>query len=59
MQRRYSLGRNWDGSLERISALSLVKFASLLIEIVSKLNYVVESVENLSQQARFKELATE
>ncbi len=55
IQRRSSLGRNWDGTLERISALSLVKFASLLIEVVSKLNFVVESVEQLGQQARFKE----
>jgi hypothetical protein len=59
MQRSASLGRNWDGTLERISALSLVKFASLLIEVVSKLNFVVESVEELSEQARFKEIASE
>jgi hypothetical protein len=59
MQRWASLGRNWDGTLERISALSLVKFASLLIEVVSKLNFVVESVEELSEQARFKEIASE
>lgn len=55
LQRRSSLGHNWDGTLERISALSLVKFASLLIEVVSKLKYVVETVQDLSVQARFQD----
>jgi hypothetical protein len=54
LQRKTSLGPQWDGTLERISALSLVKFASLLIEVVSKMRYVVDCVEDLSEQARFE-----
>lgn len=49
--RKYSLGSHWEGTLERISALSLVKFASLLIEVVSKMRYVVDCVEDLAEQA--------
>lgn len=52
--RRDSLGRNWDGTLERIGAMSLVKFSSLLIELVAGLQFVVESVDLLSKQARFE-----
>ncbi|GAQ85239.1 Aluminium activated malate transporter family protein [Klebsormidium nitens] len=52
--RRDSLGRNWDGTLERIGAMSLVKFSSLLIELVAGLKFVVESVDMLSKQARFE-----
>ncbi|CAM6125810.1 unnamed protein product [Calypogeia fissa] len=59
MQRRSSLGHNWEGTLERISALSLVKFASLLIEVVAKMKFVVNSVDELSQAARFQEISTE
>lgn len=53
--RKGSLGPHWDGTLERISALSLVKFASLLIEVVTKMRYVVDCVEDLGEQARFEE----
>lgn len=55
LHRKSSLGHNWDGTLERISALSLVKFASLLIEVVSKMKYVVDCVELLSEEANFEE----
>lgn len=54
LHRKSSLGPHWDGTLERISALSLVKFASLLIEVVSKMRYVVDCVEDLSEQANFQ-----
>lgn len=54
LRRKSSFGHNWDGNLERISALSLVKFASLLIEVVSKMRYVVDCVEDLGQQAKFQ-----
>lgn len=53
--RKDSLGLHWDGTLERISALSLVKFASLLIEVVTKMRYVVDAVEDLGEQAMFEE----
>ena len=52
--RKSSLGPYWDGTLERISALSLVKFASLLIEVVTKMRYVVDCVDELGEQARFE-----
>ncbi|KAG0624910.1 hypothetical protein M758_2G013400 [Ceratodon purpureus] len=54
MHRKSSLGPHWDGTLERISALSLVKFASLLIEVVTKMRYVVDCVDELGEQARFE-----
>lgn len=54
LHRKSSLGLHWDGTLERISALSLVKFASLLIEVVSKMRYVVDCVEDLTEQAKFQ-----
>jgi len=54
LHRKSSLGPHWDGTLERISALSLVKFASLLIEVVSKMRFVVDCVEDLSEQAKFQ-----
>jgi len=54
LHRKSSLGSHWDGTLERISALSLVKFASLLIEVVSKMRFVVDCVEDLSEQAKFQ-----
>ena len=54
LHRKSSLGPHWDGTLERISALSLVKFASLLIEVVSKMRYVVDCVEDLCEQAKFQ-----
>jgi hypothetical protein len=54
MHRKSSIGPHWDGTLERISALSLVKFASLLIEVVTKMRYVVDCVEELGEQARFE-----
>lgn len=53
--RKSSLGPHWDGTLERISALSLVKFASLLIEVVTKMRYVVDCVDELGDHARFQE----
>ncbi|KAL3689256.1 hypothetical protein R1sor_015565 [Riccia sorocarpa] len=53
-RRRSKLGDSDDGAEERISALSLVKFASLLIEVVVKMNYVVTAVVELGEAARFK-----
>ncbi|KAL3689257.1 hypothetical protein R1sor_015566 [Riccia sorocarpa] len=53
-RRRSKLGDSYAGAEERISALSLVKFASLLIEVVVKMNYVVTAVVELGEAARFK-----
>lgn len=53
MERQESLARNWDRTLEHITALSLVKFASLLLEIVAKMTFVIERGEALALDARF------
>ncbi|KAL2631407.1 hypothetical protein R1flu_016093 [Riccia fluitans] len=53
-KRRSNLGGHYDGAEERISALSLVKFASLLIEVVVKMKYVVTAVVELGEAARFE-----
>jgi hypothetical protein len=55
LQRRESMSRNWDTTVQRISALSLIKFASLLIELVAKAKYVVSIVDELEVKARFEE----
>lgn len=39
--------------MHRLAALSLLKFASLLIEIAAKGKYVVGVVDELAEKARF------
>jgi hypothetical protein len=39
--------------MQRLAALSLLKFASLLIEIAAKAKYVVSVVDELAVKARF------
>lgn len=53
MQRQESVGRNWDRTQETITALSLVKFSALLLEIVAKMAFVIEKGERLALLARF------
>lgn len=52
IKRRESMNRNWDTTVQRVSALSLIKFASLLIEVVAKTRYVVTIVEELEVEVR-------
>ncbi|GJP42758.1 hypothetical protein CLOM_g2293 [Closterium sp. NIES-68] len=53
LQRQASMGGAWDRTVERIAALSLVKFAALLLEVVAKLHFVVQRSEELALAARF------
>ncbi|CAM6104511.1 unnamed protein product [Calypogeia fissa] len=53
LQRRESMSRHWDTTVQRISALSFIKFASLLIELVAKAKYVVTIVDELEHKGRF------
>ncbi|GAQ81186.1 Aluminium activated malate transporter family protein [Klebsormidium nitens] len=46
---------HYDGTLERVCAMSLVKFASTLIECVAGLRFLVESVEALGERAGFED----
>lgn len=49
------LGTHYDGTLERVCAMSLVKFASTLIECVAGLRFLVESVDALAERAGFED----
>lgn len=42
--------------MQRLAALSLLKFASLLIEIAAKSKHVVGIVDELAEKGRFEEL---
>lgn len=53
LQRRGSIKHHWETTVKRLAALSLIKFASLLIEIAAKGKYVVAVVDELAEKARF------
>jgi hypothetical protein len=55
LKRRGSIGHHWETTVQRLAALSLLKFASLLIEIAAKGKYVVGVVDELAEKARFDE----
>lgn len=55
LKRRGSIGHHWETTVERLAALSLLKFASLLIEIAAKGKYVVGVVDVLAEKAHFDE----
>lgn len=55
LKRRGSIGHHWETTVQRLAALSLLKFASLLIEIAAKGKYVVGVVDELAEKARFGE----
>lgn len=42
--------------LESSAAMSLANFTSLLIEFVARLDYLVETVDELSKMAKFKDI---
>eukprot|EP00897_Mesotaenium_endlicherianum_P001301 jgi/Mesen1/1199/ME000128S00182 len=54
IMRQESMGRQWEGTVERISALSLLKFSSTLLELVAKMKFVVEATEQLAREAHFE-----
>jgi hypothetical protein len=53
LKRKGSIGDHWDVTVQRLAALSLLKFASLLIEIAAKAKYVVSVVDELAVKAHF------
>ncbi|CAM6100914.1 unnamed protein product [Calypogeia fissa] len=55
LQRQGTLSRQWDTTVQRIAALSLIKFAAVLIELVIKARFVVASVGELEIKAHFEE----
>lgn len=57
LRRRASIGHHWETTVQRLAALSLLKFASLLIEIAAKGKYVVGVVDELAEKARFDKAA--
>jgi hypothetical protein len=57
LKRRGSIGHHWETTVQRLAALSLLKFASLLIEIAAKGKYVVGVVDELAEKAHFDKAA--
>lgn len=48
-----SLGREWDGTIQRIASLSFVKFSSLLIEMIAKAKSILALVDELGEKANY------
>ena len=55
LKRRGSIAYHWECTVQRLSALSLLKFASILIEIAAKSKHVVGIVDELAENAHFDE----
>ena len=55
LNRRGSVACHWECTVQRLSALSLLKFASILIEIAAKSKHVVGIVDELAENAHFDE----
>lgn len=53
LKRRGSISDHWDLTVQRLAALSLLKFASILIEIAAKAKFLVYVVDDLAVKARF------
>lgn len=53
LKRRSSIGSRWDITVQRLAALSLIKFASILIEIAAKAKFVVGVVDEVAVKAHF------
>jgi hypothetical protein len=53
LKRRGSISDHWDLTVQRLAALSLLKFASILIEIAAKAKFLVSVVDDLAVKARF------
>jgi hypothetical protein len=55
LQRQETMNRNWDKTVQRIAAMSLIKFSSLLVELVVKVKFLVPLVDELEHRARFEQ----
>ncbi|KAG0628598.1 hypothetical protein M758_1G038400 [Ceratodon purpureus] len=55
LERKGSIAYHWECTVQRLAALSLLKFASLLIEIAAKSKHVVSIIDELGVKARFDE----
>lgn len=59
LKRRGSIGDHWETTVQRLAALSLLKFAALLIEVAAKAKYVVNVIDDLAEKAHFDKPAPE
>lgn len=59
LKRRGSIGDHWETTVQRLAALSLLKFAALLIEVAAKAKYVVNVIDELADKAHFDEPSPE
>jgi len=57
LQRSGSIAHHWECTVQRLAALSLLKFASLLIEIAAKSKHLVAMADELAEKARFDDPA--
>lgn len=48
-----SVQAHWEETSQRISSLSFLKFASILIELMAKVKTVVAVVDDFAQKAKF------
>jgi hypothetical protein len=57
--RRQSISDNWEETQQRISSLSFIKFASILIELMGKVKCLVNMVDQISEKAHFSDVPPE
>ncbi len=53
LKRKSSIGEHWDATVQRLAALSLIKFSSTLIEITARAKFMSSIVDDLAVKAKF------
>ncbi|CAK9234206.1 unnamed protein product [Sphagnum troendelagicum] len=53
LKRKSSIAEHWDATVQRLAALSLIKFSSTLIEITARAKFLASIVDDLAVKAKF------